>query len=497
MTFYAKKLCAVRHSLAMWNCLIILFLLLSEITSHLKQLYLARVLISQVDDSLCEQGQLKLIQQNSHQYLSTLSTNTINVNNNVAISEALSLIESDHPANRKQPCTILIQGTYGSGKTALLKEISFQWASGTLLKNCDVLFLLHLRDLLVHEMDSLFDFLYYFFEHDTNYKEIVSEFEVELLQDGGQSVTLLLDSYHDYPHSLQQNGFIAKILKRKVLPACTIILTSRTAKLKFEVTYQFKMKGLTKKYSIEQCQHEAAVLYKYLQNYQDIPNPCYYIPLYMNMLLVMYKEGIFLTKFTDLYSQFICLTINRYLRKRGTKGMIKNITELELKQPFSNIITQLSKLAFTGLKRNQTIFNEVELTGECPDLIKVDSKTWGGLGILRTMSHVDPEQINTFQFFHYSMQEFLAAYHLSKLPSDEMIELLQKEFWNQKYHRMFIFYVGLTKEHNSCFKKFLCDGNDEFTIPEEYLSDQSKCSYLYQCFKEVGNEKACNDIEST
>ena len=38
-------------------------------------------------------------------------------------------------------------------------------------------------------------------------------------QDGGKSVTILLDGYDELPVNLRQNSFIADLLQHKVLPA--------------------------------------------------------------------------------------------------------------------------------------------------------------------------------------------------------------------------------------------------------------------------------------
>lgn len=407
------------------------------------------------------------------------------------IFEVLSPI--DQSPKHRQPHTILIEASIGTGKTLLLKKISFQWAICGLLKNCDMLFLLHLRDPLVQDMDSLSDFVHYFFEYDEDYKDLALQFASELQQDEGQSITLLLDSYHAFPNNLKENSFIAKILQRRVLPNCDIVLTSQhpcdaSGKLNFIVSHWFKLEGSIKEYSIEEKQQEAETLYKHLET-NSLLN-CYYLRLYMNILLILHKERVFLLNFTDYYSKFICLSINRYLKKLEEKEAITDINKLQ--PPFSNIIKQLSKLAFERLIKDQSIaIFEDDLKKECPDL---DVNKWGGLGLLYAMNHESPKK---YQFLDYSVLEFLAAYHVSTLPSDMMVNLLQEQFWNQKYNHMFIFYVGLTKGRDPSFKRFLSDENDHVTIADKYLSDHSKSDYLYKCFKEIGDEEVCKIIEST
>ena len=58
------------------------------------------------------------------------------------LQEVLLLLEQ--PCKSGQPQTILIEGSPGIGKSVLLKQISYLWAVGTLLKESSFLFLLHL-----------------------------------------------------------------------------------------------------------------------------------------------------------------------------------------------------------------------------------------------------------------------------------------------------------------------------------------------------------------
>lgn len=455
---------------------------------HLKQLYLTRVFISKVDSWPWEQDQIRnfisvpITQQSSQQ-------SKVEMN----ISEMLSLIDRPHP------CTTLIEGSLGIGKTNFLKEISYQWANGRVLKNCDVLFLLYLRDPFVHEMSSLFDFVHYFFEYDASYKAITTVYANELSQNGGQSVTLLLDCYHEYARSLQQSSLIAGILQRKVLPACSIVLTSRKddlTKLHLNITYHIKMVGLSKeieKSFISEKKNETEQLYNYFEKYPAIAKLCC-IPLYINMLLFLCKEGSYLCNFADVYNKFVCLMVNRYHRKLENKEVATNIKHLQ--QPFSNIIEQLSKLAFKGLQNKQKVFDTSEVKKECPNL-QLESKFFGGLGIIRAVKRVGSvETSNSFCFLHYSIQQFLAAYYLSKLPPAEILELLQKHFFHDNFHCSFIFYVGITKGCDPPFREFISDGNKEVTIADKHLSSQIKCICLYQCFNEIDDKETCKMIKS-
>ena len=62
---------------------------------------------------------------------------------------------------------------------------------------------------------------------ERNATEIVSACAQYLSDNGGRSLTLLLDGYDEYPEHLQESSLVANILKRKVLPHCGLVVSSR------------------------------------------------------------------------------------------------------------------------------------------------------------------------------------------------------------------------------------------------------------------------------
>jgi len=74
------------------------------------------------------------------------------------------------------------------------------------------------------------------------------EAESHLLQDGGKSVTILLDGYDELPAELRQNSFIARLLQRKELPASAIVVSSRphaSTRLRSNVACQVEILGFS------------------------------------------------------------------------------------------------------------------------------------------------------------------------------------------------------------------------------------------------------------
>ena len=118
-----------------------------------------------------------------------------------------------------------------------------------------------------------------------------------------------------------------------------------------------------------------------------------------------------------------------------------------------------------------------------------------GLGILQAMKHFGIScSMVTFNFIHFSIQEYLAVYCLANLPLDEELKFFSKSF-GIKLTNMFSMYVAMTKGQHSAFKQFLSDGNSTVRIAHKFLNDQLKCLRLFKCFYEAEDEAMYSYID--
>ena len=99
----------------------------------------------------------------------------------------------------------------------------------------------------------------------------------------------------------------------------------------------------------------------------------------------------------------------------------------------------------------------------------------------------------TFHFLYFSIQEFLAAYHVVSLsPSDEL-KILTEKLWSDAHSNMFNMYVTLTKGQRPSFKTFIEPSlgqrfKDFLTgkqVENRFLEDKVKCFHLFLCFFDV------------
>jgi len=344
------------------------------------------------------------------------------------------------------------------------------------------------------------------FAIETKATEIATACSEYVFSNNGKDIVFLFDGYVEFPDDLKKNGLVADIIKRKVLPDCGLIVSSRqhaSVRLRQQATVRVDILGFAEEerllyieQSMKEQPHAVKELSEYLEDNLTINSLCF-IPFNMVILIYLYKQGIPLpTNPTELYIYFIYLTICRYLAKSGNpvEDTIPNLDNLP--EPFSKILKQLSKLALDGLNNNKLIFTLQEMRAACPDIETIPGSL-NGFGLLHAIQHYGlVGKTMTFNFVHFSIQEFLAAYYITKLPPDEELQVLETKFWSDFHSNMFSMYTSLTKGQRVAFKQFLSGGNDMIAISEIFLEDQLKCLRLYRCFREANDEEFYTTVQN-
>ena len=416
------------------------------------------------------------------------------------ISEILAHLEVSN-----SPQTILIEGAPGIGKTILLKHIAYSWAELEILKRYELVLLVYLRDPRVQKMSNLEQLFQYFCKSfGRNAARTAVTCSEYFLGNHGLTLILLIDGYDELPEDLRDNSLIADILNRHVLPNCDLVVSSRphaSALLRKRSTLQVDILGFSeeqRKHYIEHSlndQSQIKQLITYLEQHINISSLCY-VPFNMVLLLFLYKQGVPLpNSATQLYNIFICLTIRRNLTKYGItfKQPITDINNLP--EPYVKFIQQLSKLSLQALNNNQLIFTLDQIKQFCPQVESIPGAL-NAFGLLQAKDHFSIFQSTiTFNFLHLSVQEFLAANHITTLTPDEELSILKQYFWSDIHSNMFTIYVSLTKGQRSTFKKFLSGGDDSVAIHSKFLNDKLKCIHLYRCFNEASDDCVCRTIE--
>ena len=406
---------------------------------------------------------------------------------------------------------VLIEGAPGIGKSLLLKEMAYRWSKKTILQKFTLVLLICLRDPAVQQEMPLFsDLLKLFCKRDNRVSEISSECSKYFLENHGKGLALLLDGYDEYPETLQSEGLIADILQRKILPSCTLILSSRphaSRNFHCEATVRVNILGFTEaeqkhyiKESLKGKPHKIDEFTKYLQFHSTIKSLCFE-PFNIIILVYLYEQGISLPKNSaELCEYFICLTVCQYLAKHRyhiQSDTIKLPKLTDLPEPCSKIVQQLSKLSLEALNDNKWIFTLNEIKAACPDITTV-RETINSFGLLQAVEH--PGLIGTtttFNFLHFSIQEYLAAYYIANLPADKELKIIENTFCSNVHHHMISLYIVLTKGQRPAFKHHLCQGNKSVTVYKTFLYDHIQSICLYYYFHEAGDLALCKIIDKS
>ena len=417
------------------------------------------------------------------------------------VTEILAPLETSD-----DPQFILIEGAPGIGKSLLLKHIAYRWSIQQILQKFKLVLLICLRDPAVQQMSFIDDLLQSFCRRDRRAIEIASACSDYLSENNGEDLALLFDGYDEYPERLRKDSLIADILKRKVLPRCGLIVSSRphaSVSLRQKATVRVDILGFTEaeredyiKESMKGQPQKIDELTQYLQGHSTISSLCF-TPFNLVSLVYLYKQGYCLPKnHAELYNYFICLTICRHLAKHGHRHLQGNITKLtDLPEPYNKIIQQLSKLSLQALNDDKLIFTFEEIKASCPDMTAIPGAI-NGFGLLQAVEHFGfTGTTTTINFLHFSIQEYLAAHHIANLPADEELKIIEEKFWSDIHFNMFSIYVSLTKGQRPSFKHFLCGGNKAIAISDKFLNNQLQCLRLYRCFHEAGDVDICNTIE--
>lgn len=413
------------------------------------------------------------------------------------IEEILAPLENSH-----ESCLILIEGAPGIGKSVLLKEIAYQWGEKHILQKFRIVLLICLRDHIFQQAKWISDLLRPFCKCDPCEAEIVSKY---ILENGGKDLIFLFDGLDELPEKLQSESLIADIINRKVLPFCGLIISSRphaSLSLHHQATLIVKILGFTEEEQKSYIQKalkedQSQEIEEYFEHHLTIAGLCY-TPFNLVVFLYLYKLGIPLPKnCAELYSMFICVTISRHLAKHKKCLEINNTELTNLPEPYNKIIHQLAKLSLDALSSNKLTFSFNEIKTACPDITTIPGAI-NGFGLLQAVQYFGiTGTAMTFNFLHFSIQEYLAAYHLTRLSTQEELKIIKEIFWNDVHLNMFSMYITLTQGQRPSFKQFLSGGDEALPISDKFLSNQLQCFHLYHCFHEAGDANMCKNIEGS
>ena len=363
-------------------------------------------------------------------------------------------IFSRDEASRK---VILIEGAPGSGKTTLAWYICQKWESGELFQEFDLVVLVQLRDSDIQSALSIYNLLPC--SEVSQLHNVVSE----IRSTSGKGMLWVMDGWDELPPPLQQSSLFHQLISPpRVCPftESAVLVTSRpisSANLHPLVSSRVEVIGFTeaqiKEYFKESLNHDDQAVQKlehHLSRNPVIESSCY-LPLNAAIIVHLFL-ALGCTLPTSLHMTFCLIIANcvfRYLKDRANRGSempplsslghngdIRLLFPPDIQSHFRNIC----HLAYIGIHENRLTFsaNDLQQYGLSAPLCS--------LGLLQeTETFVSVGRSVSYNFLHLSMQELLAAFHISEMPPDEQIKTFQSLMGHPRFVSVLQFYAGITK----------------------------------------------------
>ena len=374
---------------------------------------------------------------------------------------------------------LLIEGRPGSGKTTLVHKVSKDWAKNELkFDRVRLLFLVHLRGFFSDPNIELRDILECFFsKSDSALDGIVNYADTH----NGLGLCFILDGLDEYLPK-KKDTYIHRLINKSQLPRAVVIVASRPAAVadfRTIATRQIEVLGFLKEQISEYIKEynfadesKCSEVLKYLDHHPNVHHMCY-LPIHTAMVCFLRRIGRNLPETeTGIYKEFTIYFFLRALRQLNDDEDIYLESIESLPSSERESYMKICKLAFEMTESSKQVMKQKDVQ----DFFSVHSNRdyLGLITVDRAALKYGFQKLYTF--LHLTFQEFLTAYHISKLEEEEQTKLVDK-YRNAKYMQtVWKFYCGLVK-FDDCNKfRSLVDSTQTGTLHKVQCSFESQQS---------------------
>ena len=359
-----------------------------------------------------------------------------------------------------QPKCILVEGAPGVGKSTFAWKLCCKWGKGKLLQQYQLVVLLRLRDKSVRAAMKISDLFRY---HNHQIQQAAVE---EIQKTGGKGVLLLFEGYDELPEELRtKSSIFLDVITGDDLPEATVLITSRPWASEFlhreckeQISQHIEILGFTKaniqSYLESTTANDPSLLTdlkKYISCYPHIGS-LMYIPLNSAIVVEVYRNSwkhqtLVPKTMSELYSSLVRDLLLRHLldhpvHGKNRKWRVRGFDDLP--QIVYQQLCEVAKIAYKGILHDQqVIFCDLPEDFETLGLMQCAPELYVGEGAAIS-----------YNFLHLTVQEYLAAFHLSQQPVEKQIEHFreyiqeeeeEQEQQQQHFHMVLRFLSGLRK----------------------------------------------------
>ena len=356
---------------------------------------------------------------------------------------------------------IVVQGVPGIGKSTFAWKFCRQWAKGKICKQFDLVVLVRIRDINVKQVTDL---SHLFVSADGEFSQQISK-QVAFCQ--GKHILFLLEGLDELPAAslLTDDTLLSNLILGELLPEVTILLTTRPWAVQMlkekcgdQIVRQVEILGFTEEdilryasYAFADSEEEKTEFLQYLHSHPQLGS-IMHIPLNAAFVVQIYKQfkssqQVIPQTLTQLYTALVKGLLLRYIKSVSEFSGLK-LSDLDtLPEPIKMHFEQLCLLAFMSFTKVsvQVTFTDSEaaLYG-CLD----------SLGLMQSSADLSIDTGATIyhSFLHFTIQEFLAAFHLSKQPNQVQKLFVETHENENQFYMLLKFLIGLNNKALLYFK---------------------------------------------
>ena len=405
-----------------------------------------------------------------------------------------------------KPKFVLIEGPAGAGKSTLIWHASQEWAKGNLFQELNLLIIVSLADPAVREASSLADLIPH---PDRKIREAVASY---IAQSGGDRVGIFFDGVDLIPPQELNHHYITKVLRGSpgiALPNASILVTSRPEGSKHLLSYftsNIRLIGFSKKqiatfFSMITMTNPSTVE-NFLQIAVENPSILGLCNLPINAAIIAFLLSVLdqplPTRRTELFKYFLLNLLLRHIQERTEYGnsvdCLEEFEDLKEVQEVALAFQQLCHLAWSGILECKTILSRQDVRK-----VGINPQKLNGLSLLQHKPSLSAIGWSAqYTFLHQSVQEFLAAVHISTLSPSEQTSAALQLIQRNPIALVLPFLVGITK--NSSIVQILCEEYEKNYSIEEVLRYSSQTTtfrggettlQLFSCMYESQSADCC------